>query len=1285
MSFISHLSITGIRSFGSDHPETIEFKSPLTLIWGVNGSGKTTIIECLKYATTGILPPNSKGGAFINDPVLQGKPSTNAQVKIGFKSVAGEAMVGTRTMKLDVKNGKHTFKTIEAQLGKIKDGKKTNVSGKGFDYDTEVAASLGVSKAILDNVIFCHQDESYWPLSEASVLKKKFDEIFQASQFTKVLETLKNINKEVVSDSKLIQKSVEYLSNDKKRADMLRKESLELSENVRDLELQRKKIKYERVEAEESLNEIFKTNQEFQAILSKFDQLSYTKQTLSQQCERLKASIEIYPDSLEELMTKLNNFSDTLDEYNREISKLNNTNKGLSNDISSKRNRLNELSKLEGSLNAKKTDYKQNILKFNELTGKDLASLDKSSFKSDLESSVKSSETELSNHRKESNRQRSERMKIVNSLIDLISNQNNLKQIRLDTKIDLTQKIKQLKEKINTSDSNEEVLENEKNELKSLQKKYLESNVSDFVGKLDKDIQSNSKKLTMLEDEVDQLNKTIQEYNNQKEVVVRINYLREATEQKESSVSSNLNKISKIVRVNRDDFQNTFNKEFNLINQEYQQHKKIHDTNINEKNSLEALFKNQNSLKTDLEKQFKSLESKILKVVPKSEIDEYDITIEDLEFNYHDALDSYNTYEASKQFKIKAIEIGKKSHNCFMCQRSFDEPTLGKFVKALEADIAKSTDEYKKSLDASKKELDSYKSVAGDIVRYKTLINELKQVDDKIGDIKSKLQKTNEQVVESDLNFQESKDRLEEFESVKYLVTEVQKDMNQIAANNQRLEQLNKEIGGNPITASIDELNKSQNDKSLELKNLRDQISKDKELKYSKERELSKLESSIKDKEIRIKNIESGLSDLKQYQNMIEEYQNQVVEANNQISELTNKLTKVTEDKDAEEKVNRELFENLDSEEETLTKHFNETKQRYETILALIESIEYFENHDKSKIDENIKDIEQTNIDIQSLESVLDSNNEELKAYERKVNESSNFKSLIRDNIDYKNYTNDLAKVEQEIKDLNVEEAEQMKEKYLEQTEELNSVIANLNADDAGKLGEIRQIDERIKSLNSKLDNDYKDVEKNYHENWIDLQTHLLISNDIVTYSKSIDNAIMKYHSLKMTEINKILKDSWMRTYKNSDIDYIAIRSDPINQTKGKSYNYRVVMQKGLQEIDMRGRCSAGQRVLTSILIRLALAECFGSNCGIIALDEPTTNLDTANARSLAISLNQLIESRRSQKNFQLIIITHDMEFLSHMRGGNYINNFYQISKDDSLFSKIKSYPIEALDDFSHD
>ena len=74
---------------------------------------------------------------------------------------------------------------------------------------------------------------------------------------------------------------------------------------------------------------------------------------------------------------------------------------------------------------------------------------------------------------------------------------------------------------------------------------------------------------------------------------------------------------------------------------------------------------------------------------------------------------------------------------------------------------------------------------------------------------------------------------------------------------------------------------------------------------------------------------------------------------------------------------------------------------------------------------------------------------------------------------------------------------------------------------------------------------------------------------------------------------------------------------------------------KSETELDMRGRCSAGQKVrvnfavsfltlsqvLASLIIRLALAETFCVNCGVLALDEPTTNLDSDNIESLAQSL----------------------------------------------------------------
>ena len=62
-------------------------------------------------------------------------------------------------------------------------------------------------------------------------------------------------------------------------------------------------------------------------------------------------------------------------------------------------------------------------------------------------------------------------------------------------------------------------------------------------------------------------------------------------------------------------------------------------------------------------------------------------------------------------------------------------------------------------------------------------------------------------------------------------------------------------------------------------------------------------------------------------------------------------------------------------------------------------------------------------------------------------------------------------------------------------------------------------------------------------------------------------------------------------------------------------------MRKNMTDLDMRGRSSAGQRGLASLVIRLALAETFSVNCGVLTLDEPTTNLDSHNKHGLALAL----------------------------------------------------------------
>jgi len=55
--------------------------------------------------------------------------------------------------------------------------------------------TFSISKPILEYVIFCHQEDSLWPFEDSKKLKEKFDDIFQSSEYVKVMAQLKKERK----------------------------------------------------------------------------------------------------------------------------------------------------------------------------------------------------------------------------------------------------------------------------------------------------------------------------------------------------------------------------------------------------------------------------------------------------------------------------------------------------------------------------------------------------------------------------------------------------------------------------------------------------------------------------------------------------------------------------------------------------------------------------------------------------------------------------------------------------------------------------------------------------------------------------------------------------------------------------------------------------------------------------------------------------------------------------------------------------------------------------------
>jgi len=158
--------------------------APITLILGQNGCGKTTIVECLKYALTGECPPGSEGGkSFVHDPKLFGRKETMAQVKMIVQDRCNARLSICRSMKVTIAKDKVTFKTIDSTLTQLanaddKTKKHESMSLRNANTDQAVSLFMGVSKAIINNVLFCHQEDSCWPLDEGKKVKTKFDAIF---------------------------------------------------------------------------------------------------------------------------------------------------------------------------------------------------------------------------------------------------------------------------------------------------------------------------------------------------------------------------------------------------------------------------------------------------------------------------------------------------------------------------------------------------------------------------------------------------------------------------------------------------------------------------------------------------------------------------------------------------------------------------------------------------------------------------------------------------------------------------------------------------------------------------------------------------------------------------------------------------------------------------------------------------------------------------------------------------------------------------------------------------
>ena len=414
---------------------------------------------------------------------------------------------------------------------------------------------------------------------------------------------------------------------------------------------------------------------------------------------------------------------------------------------------------------------------------------------------------------------------------------------------------------------------------------------------------------------------------------------------------------------------------------------------------------------------------------------------------------------------------------------------------------------------------------------------------------------------------------------------------------------------------------------------------------------------------------------------------NNFINNNDEISFVKNLFNNTNNNNNNNDKDNNKMDIEIVENNNNNNNNNNLNKNKYENLNDILETYNNFINNlntYKSHIISKIH-ILQNSLNTYSLE--IKKNEEKFHSHQLALNIYKN------NNIIYKN--------KKEIKELTqyIEEHKNKLEsgKKLFYAKELltNKVNHNNNElnQNLGKLSELKNFLNKLK-IEKNLDI-YKNIEKNFIKKKFEYIMAIQTQKEIENYYEALDQSLLKYHGKRMEEINKLINYYWSMTYKGNDIKYIEIRSDYEKIGKSRNYNYKIVFginrnynnnsrknnnnnNEEIEELDMRGRCSAGQKILASIIIRLALAETFCNNCGILCLDEPTTNLDEENSKSLAKSLRDIIQSRSDDQNFQLVVITHDPVFVD-LLGNDYCDSYYYVDKDEEGHSRIQLKSINTI------
>ena len=1030
-------------------------------------------------------------------------------VKMSFNGTAGAKMVITRNLQLLVKKNTRQQKTLECTLVVTKNGERSAVSSRVAEIDLLMPQNLGVSKAILDSVIFCHQDESLWPMSEPSVLKKKFDEIFEALKYTKAIDNIKTLRKAQNDALKVFKTTEQFTKDIKDKGIRAENKSKALSAELETLREEVTELHKKSTEAEDKYSEAKNKGAQYTGVIKDLENSRKKEGWLQTTVQELRDDLkEQRKESDEWLQSELDQYAERMAAHEQQE-------KQQRLDFEKVTLKIQEISKTLRKKDADAARYQEqrasheDRIKTRRLMIKKISSdhriwgyendLDDTQIREYTEKILNMSRDQdaaVKKARKEKEREKQKAQDVLNQLHGQLSHLNEgktfaKKQSALNER-EIGYRQTELSS-IATDEGEKAILEDE---IKGLEIRLRKSRDDSKKNSLDSKLQEGKRQLRTLQDETAQLTADLAQVSKQAEDRAELNIAKKEA----ASCERNLQKMKDVhgerieVILGHGWEPSSLEADFRKINDQRSRLVKDAEHERDEVSrrlgQLDFQLSSARSDRSTSEKELATCVKKLSDDV-EGEPGDYPQTLSGIQQDRDTLKSDIDNYENERKYFMDGIALAHKEHKCKLCTRNFQGKEQTDFISRLEKKIAKQTmaqiredlsvleDDLRRT-EKARSSYDTWARLSQEVLP-KILANEKR-----LGLEREKILRDNEQHDKIVEDLVEARRDLESLASTVKHIVDYSRDFTKHSGRVQELTAEQKDIGISRTPDEIQEelrlLREKTQDKTKSVENIAAEGQRvstqintfEKELISAKSK-LSSVHSQLEKKAEIFKKIE----DLKKAKG---EFHDQVTQLDAQLVNLNPKIeTEETRVADIERR-GSDKEEELRQEATRLSKSFQQLKLANENVEA------YNQEDGTAKLEQCQREIESA----QRENDIAEEDKTRItrlinKIHKELTNHEAN-KRIIADNIKYRKTLRDLQEVQTEIAQLSAQNAEADESHWKKESRYWEAQHRKLQSQKNTTLGIATAKDTELARLIKDWQVDYKEADNNFKRAHIEVE-----------------------------------------------------------------------------------------------------------------------------------------------------------------------------------------------------